>query len=67
MERFRNYGLWVSLFSFIALFIKALKPYGVDIVLPDNYDELVTAFLGILVLAGIISNPKDGNWYSDSK
>lgn len=59
--RIRNMGLWVSIFAFIPVF---LKGYGVNI-LPNNYTEIVSGLLGILVLAGIISNPTDGNWYRD--
>ena len=54
MSRFRNYGLWVSIAAFIPMFLKVL---GID-VLPDNYNDLVNSFLGILVIAGIVSNPK---------
>lgn len=61
MSRWRNYGLWLSIAAFIPMLLKA---FNID-VLPGNYDELVQAFLGILVLAGIISNPNDGTWYKD--
>ena len=63
MERFKNYGLWVSIFAFIPLLLNA---FGINI-LPGNYTELVNAFLGILVLAGIISNPQKGKGYLDPK
>jgi uncharacterized membrane protein len=63
MSRLKNYGLWVSIFAFIGLVCQTF-----DIVkLPDNYNELVNTFLGILVLAGIISNPKEGNGFLDDK
>lgn len=62
MSRFKNYALWISIFSFIPLLLKGL---GYDI-LPSNYNEIVTSFLGILVLAGIINNPTTTNkGYSD--
>jgi len=61
-SRFRNYGLWLSIFAFIPMLLKA---FGVDII-PANYDELVSAFLGILVLAGILSNPTTNvKWFLD--
>lgn len=64
MDRFRNYGLWLSIAAFIPIFLKSI---GLDII-PDNYNELVTSFLGILVLAGIINNPQTENkGYSDDK
>lgn len=64
MDRFKNYGLWLSIAAFIPIFLKGI---GLDII-PDNYNELVTSFLGILVLAGIINNPQTENkGYSDDK
>lgn len=57
MDRFKNYGLWVSIAAFIPMFLKAV---GIDVI-PDNYNDLVNSFLGILVVAGIISNPKTEN------
>jgi phi LC3 family holin len=60
-NRWKNYGLWVSIFAFIALFIQALGVYGVNLILPGNYNSLVTCILGILVLAGIINDPTTTN------
>ncbi len=63
-SRFKNYGLWVSILSFIPLF---LKGFNIDI-LPENYGEMVTSLLGILVLAGIVNNPNtDSKWYLDDR
>ena len=62
-DRLENYGLWVAIFSFIPLL---LQGFGVD-VLPQNYNEIISAFLGILVLAGILSNPSIGKGFSDKK
>ena len=61
MDRLKNVGLYVSIFAFIPLL---LKGFGVDI-LPENYNEIVSAFLGILVIAGILSNPSNGNGFTD--
>ena len=63
MERWRNYGLWVAIAAFIPMLLESL---GVN-VLPDNYEELTKAFLGILVLTGIINNPSLGKGYTDQK
>lgn len=57
MNRFKNYGLWVSVAAFIPLFLKGI---GYD-VLPANYNELVNSLLSILVVAGILSNPQTEN------
>lgn len=63
-ERFKNYGLWVSIFSFIPLLLHGL---GINI-LPANYEQIVTAFLGILVMAGLLNNPNtNSKWYADDK
>jgi len=61
MKRFKNYGLWVSVFAFIPLVVEALGTYDINIILPGNYGKLVQAFLGILVLAGILNNPTTEN------
>jgi uncharacterized membrane protein len=61
MNRFRNYGLWLSIAAFIPL---AVEAFGIKI-LPENYDEIVNSLLGILVVAGIIHNPEKGRWYLD--
>lgn len=56
-NRFKNYGLWVSIAAFIPML---LQGFGLDI-LPANYSEIANSLLGILVLAGIISNPQTEN------
>lgn len=64
MDRFKNYGLWVSIAAFIPMFLKGI---GIDI-LPSNYNDLINSFLGILVVAGILSNPTTTNkGYVDDK
>jgi len=63
MDRFKNYGLLLAIFAFIPMF---LQSFGVN-VLPINYTEIVNAFLGILVLAGVINNPTSGSGYVDEK
>lgn len=60
-DRFKNYALWAAIFAFIPLL---LKGFGMDI-LPENYNEIWTALLGILVLAGIVNDPTHGKWYKD--
>lgn len=61
-DRFKNYGLWVSIFAFVPLL---LKGFGVN-VLPENYNEITTALLSILVMAGLLSNPTtDNKWFLD--
>ncbi|MED4972093.1 holin [Geobacillus proteiniphilus] len=61
MERFKNYGLWLAVGSFVVI---ALETFGVDIDL-GKYEQLYHAFLSILVMAGILNNPSLGRGYSD--
>lgn len=64
LSRFKNYGLWVSIAALVQM---VLHGFGLK-VLPDNYNEIVTAILGILVMAGILNNPTTGNkGYLDDK
>jgi uncharacterized membrane protein len=56
-KRLRNYGLWVAVAAFIPML---LESFGLD-VLPENYNQLIKSFLGILVLLGIINNPTTEN------
>ncbi|WP_297629719.1 holin [uncultured Clostridium sp.] len=64
LSRFKNYGLWVSIAALVPM---VLQGFGLK-VLPDNYSEIVTAVLGILVMAGILNNPTTGNkGYLDDK
>ena len=51
-NRWQNYGLWASILAFIPL---VLSSFGIQII--GDYQEIVNAFLGILVMAGIINNP----------
>lgn len=57
-NRFRNYGLWIAIAAFIPMVLRAT---GLSHIVPDDYNTLVQSFLGILVLAGIISNPQTEN------
>jgi len=61
MSKFKNVGLWVSIFAFIPLL---LQGFGVNI-LPANYIEITNSLLGILVVSGILSNPNNGTGYID--
>ncbi|WP_032120842.1 holin [Clostridium amazonitimonense] len=64
LKRLRNYGLWISIFAFIPLL---LKGFNINI-LPQNYEEIVSSLLAILVMAGLISNPATENkWYLDDE
>ena len=61
-SRLRNYGLWVSIAALIPMI---LKGFGINI-LPENYDEIITTILSILVMAGILNNPTtETKWFLD--
>jgi C1A family cysteine protease len=63
-SRLKNYGLWISV---IALIPMICKGFGLNI-LPDNYNEIATAILGILVFLGILNNPTTvTNGFKDDK
>lgn len=62
-NRFRNYGLWTAVAALVLLVIQAL---GIEID-AGKYNEIVTAVLGILALAGVISNPTSGRGFTDEK
>ncbi|MGG7143465.1 phage holin [Clostridium nigeriense] len=61
-SRFKNYGLWVSIFALIPII---LNSFGIKVV-PDEYQAISNAILTILVALGIISNPTtECKWYID--
>ena len=66
-SRWRNYGLWAAAASLILLILQAC---GV-VTAPEQvtqYKEIINAVLGVLVLAGIVSNPTTENkGFSDDK
>ena len=63
-SRFKNYGLWLSLFSLIGILLNA---FGVNFV-PEEYTQITNAILAVLIAAGIISNPTtEAKGYLDDK
>lgn len=60
-QRWRNKGLWLSL---SALVLMVLKDLGFDIA-PEHFQQYVSLILGIMVMAGVISDPNEGEWYND--
>ncbi|EHB50135.1 MULTISPECIES: phage holin [Paenibacillus] len=67
-SKWRNYGLWVSLVSAILLAVQAFGAIFNFQIAPEKFDEIVTAvnaLLGVLVVLGIVSNPKEGTGYRD--
>ena len=60
-NRFKNYGLWVAVASFLLLVLQA---FGLDID-AGKYNELVNGLLSLLVIAGILNNPSQGSGFKD--
>lgn len=52
-KRLQNKAFWVALAAFIALMGKTLNLFNA----PDNYNQLVDMFLGLLTMLGIIIDP----------
>lgn len=64
-NRFKNYGLWVSIAALIPL---ALSAFGINIIDQSKYMELINAILAVLVALGLVNNPDTENrWFKDDK
>lgn len=61
-SKWSNLGLWLSIGSLIYLILGDL---GFNIA-PDKYNTYIETISAILVMAGIVSNPKEGKFYKDS-
>lgn len=67
MSKWKNKGLWVSLFALVAFI---LNTYGLMPKLGltnETFDTLVNLILPILIMLGVISDPSSGSWYADKK
>lgn len=61
-KRFKNYGLWVAIFSLIPMVINSL---GIKII-PEDYEKITTTILTIFATLGILNNPTtECKWYRD--
>ncbi len=58
-NKYKNYGLWLALFSLIGLI---LRDTGLMF---NSYGEYVELIMYILIALGVISNPSMGAGYSD--
>lgn len=60
--------MWVSMVAAVLLVVSASgKVFGFEITeeMSTNITGLAMAILGLLVILGIISNPKEGTGYTD--
>ncbi|ERI91002.1 hypothetical protein HMPREF1982_03564 [Clostridiales bacterium oral taxon 876 str. F0540] len=67
MDRFKNYGLWVSVFALIGLILGNYGLYSKLGLNADSYKQIVDAILTVFVMAGIVNNPTSGQGYLDNK
>ena len=67
MEKLKNYGLWVSFFSLVGLILANYGLYNALGLTTESYQGIVNGVLGLLVAAGIISNPAQGAGFTDGK
>ena len=58
---FKNYGTWTALLALIGFFGVAYIP-GFDV---GNWETFVGLLLALVVSLGIVSNPKEGEWFID--
>ena len=62
IKRFKNYGLWVAIFSLIPMVLTSL---GVKVI-PADYEKITTTILTIFAMLGILNNPTtECKWYKD--
>lgn len=60
--RIKNKGFWLSIFAIIPLVIECFFDKSI---IPANYEQITNTVLSVLVIMGIVNNPKDGVWYKD--
>ena len=62
-KRVTSKAFWISLAALIPL---TLQAFGDVSILPENYEEIVTCFLSLLVAAGVVNNPTtEKSWFTD--
>jgi phi LC3 family holin len=69
-NKWRNYGLWVSLASAVLLAVQAvgaLFGYSLTDAKINEIMVAVNTVLGVLVVLGIVSNPSNGSGFRDEE
>lgn len=59
-NKFKNYGLWIALFSLLGLVLR-----DTNLLFP-SYGEYVDLIMYILIALGVVSNPSLGKGYTDT-
>ncbi|MEG0431036.1 MAG: holin [Anaerovoracaceae bacterium] len=62
MNKWKNYGLWTSLFSLFGLIL--CNTGQID---AGQYQTIVSSILSVLTALGIISNPSSGCGFTDKE
>ncbi|PGA25452.1 hypothetical protein [Bacillus wiedmannii] len=62
-EKLSNRGLWIALFALLGMVLMDTVPHFNA----GRYQEYVDIILVILIALGVISNPKSGKWFADTK
>lgn len=62
-EKLSNRGLWIALFALLGMVLMDTVPHFNA----GRYQEYVDIILVILITLGVISNPKSGKWFTDTK
>jgi len=60
-NKYKNYGLWISLASLLFMILNA---YGIGIQ-EEEYNIIITTILSVLIALGVISNPEAGKGFGD--
>lgn len=61
-DRLKNKGMWISLLALVGFLLK--ETVDIDM---GTYNTFVELFLAFLVALGVVSDPREGNWYNDDK
>lgn len=67
MNKWKNYGLWVSVASLLTLLMGNYGLYEIIGMNSETFQQVIDIILVILVGAGVISNPTSGKGFTDKK
>lgn len=67
MNKWKNYGLWVSVASLLTLLMGNYGLYEIIGMDSETFQQAIDIILVILAGAGVISNPTSGKGFTDKK
>jgi phi LC3 family holin len=68
--KLKNCGFWVALTSAVLLLVQATASaigYELPVDFSAKAHALVNGVLGVLTVLGVVSNPKEGKWFTDTE